>query len=80
MRSMLTATPRRSEQREGAARVAVLGLADRAAVDEQHSAVFVHPRFVRVAEYEHRVALGRREAFVEAGRLVLEQVLVDFPW
>jgi hypothetical protein len=47
----------RSEDGEAAARVAVLGLADRAAVDEEHPAVLVDPRLVGVAEHEY-VAVG----------------------
>ena len=66
-----------AQDRERAARVAVLGLADRAAVDEQHAAVVVHPRLVGVPEDEHLVGLGAGEALVEAGGLVLEEVLVD---
>ena len=39
-----------AEDRERAPRVAVLGLADRAAVDEPDAAEVVHPRLVRVPE------------------------------
>jgi hypothetical protein len=57
---------RGGEDRERAAWVAVLGLADRAAVDEQHAAVVVHPRLVRVPEHQDPVGLGGREPFVQA--------------
>ena len=69
----------RCEEGEGATRVAVLGLADRAAIDEQHPAVLPDPRLVRVPEHEHRVRLRRGEALVQARGLVLEQILVDLP-
>ena len=65
------------EHGERAARVAVLGLADRAAVDEQHTAELADPRLVRVAEHEHVGVLGGGEPLVEPVGLVLEQVLVD---
>src|SRR5829696_6373306 len=65
------------EDREGAARVAVLGLADRAAVDEQDGAELVDPGLVRVPEDQRRGRLDRGQALVEAGGLVLEEVLVD---
>src|SRR5436853_582590 len=59
-----------------AARVAVLGLADRAAVDEQHAAVLMHPRLVGVSEHQHPVGFGARKALIERCGLLLEQVLV----
>src|SRR5918999_4919018 len=65
------------EHRKGAARVAVLGLADRAAVDEQDAPVLAHPRLVGVPEDQHIVALRCRESLTQRCRLVLEQVLVD---
>src|SRR6478672_4859501 len=49
----LDAITRRAEHGERASRIAVLGLADRAAVDEQHAAILVDPRLVGVAEDQH---------------------------
>ena len=62
----------RRQDGERAARVAVLGLTDRAAVDEQHPAVLAHPRLMRVAEHEHGIALGGGQPFIQTRRLVLE--------
>ena len=81
MRSIVTATPvALGEHCEAGAGVAVLGLADGAAVNEQDAAVLVHPGLVRVPEDED-VAVGERgDALEGARRLVLEQVLVHLPW
>ena len=65
------------EQRECRSRVAILRLADRAAVDEQHAAVGVDPGLVGVAEDEHVTVGERRDPLERPLRLVLEQVLVD---
>jgi hypothetical protein len=66
------------EQREAAARVAVLRLPDRAAVDEEHAAVLADPGLVRVPE-EEDVAVGELGDPLEgARRSVVEQVLVTF--
>ena len=67
------------EDREPGAWVAVLGFADRPAVDEQHAAVGVDPGLVGVAEHERPGCLGAGEPLVQARGLVLEQVLVDLP-
>jgi hypothetical protein len=67
------------EQGEGRPLVTVLRLTDRSAVDEQDASILVDPRLMRVPEGEHPVALGGSEPLVQAGRLVLEQILVDFP-
>src|SRR6266536_2957038 len=67
----------RLQHGERAARVAVLRLAHRPAVDEQHAAVLVDPGLVGVAEDQRVDLLGGGEALVQARRLVLEEVLVD---
>jgi hypothetical protein len=59
----------RSENRERAARVAVLRLADRAAVDEQDTAVLAGPRLVGVAEDEDARLFRGCEPLVQARRL-----------
>src|SRR5215207_5871707 len=71
--------PIAAQDRERGPRVAVLRLADRPAVHEQHSPMLAHPRLVRVAEDQHGRLLGRSEALVEAVRLLLEEVLVHLP-
>src|SRR5947209_10645005 len=63
------------QDRASRARVTILGLAHRAAVDEQHAAEFARPRFVGMAARQYRIALGRSEPLVEARRLVHEKVL-----
>src|SRR5829696_5121420 len=75
----LQLAPIAAQDRERGPRVAVLRLADRPAVHEQHSPMLAHPRLVRVAEDQHGRLLGRSEALVEAVRLLLEEVLVHLP-
>ena len=66
-RSMLSSTAAggRPEHGEGRPRICILGLAHRAAVDEQHPAVLADPRFVGMAEDEHAIALGGGEALIQ---------------
>ena len=60
-----------------AARVTVLGLADRAAVDEAGPRRRCGSRACGCGRRRAPVALGRGEPLVQVRRLVLEQVLVD---
>ena len=58
----------RAQDGEGGARIAVLRLADRPAIHEQHAAVLVHPRLVGVAEDERVGLLSARPAARRARR------------
>jgi hypothetical protein len=77
MRARTAPLSSRPEDCEAPQRVALLGLADRSAVDEPHAAERVHPRLVGVAEREDTGVLGGVGTLVEAGGLVLEQIFVD---
>ena len=67
------------EDREPRPWVGVLGLADRAAVDEQHAGVFMNPRLVGVPERENIAVRAPGYPLERPRGLVLEQVLVDLP-